>query len=341
MSLAPCCSLCGSPKNLSRCAVCKVTSYCNQDHQVADRKRHARECKAVKNFMSHVEREEQLTLADLFETSVGRFWAISENRDLLPARYMLVEALLEIKTFEAVECAADHLHGMLRLSCSDKLGVRHLLPAILLRLGRDQQCYDFVKWWANNDPDGNLYGLGDPSLPFLDVVDANVFESPQYLCVDFPDLSHIVSVTLLKIKLLLDLKVLQNSAFLVKKLPQELLEMVRRYIVASKIIWKDGNIMSLVNLADIIQKLSLQVDTLFKAVGKANKHFWTALINPAAHLNKQRTLYDPGSIWEMESHLQYCFDSWNETPGAIDIIKSKIGNQAYHSELDTLHRVMQ
>jgi len=72
-------------------------------------------------------------------------------------------------------------------------------------LGRDQACYDFVKWWTKNGEDHD-YDFGDTSLPYLDVVNANVFEPVTYLCDAWPNLSHLTVITLLKIKLLLDLK---------------------------------------------------------------------------------------------------------------------------------------
>lgn len=202
------------------------------------------------------------------------------------ARYALVEALLKIKTFDAVRSAAEHLRDMLRLCCSDNLGVRDLLPALHLRLGKDQECYDFVKWWATYDPDGR-YDMGNTNLPYLNIVDADAFESVEYLCGDFPDLSHLISVSLLKIKLLIDLKALQNSAFLTGTQPRELVDLVRHYIPLSDIVRKDSRLVSLANLADHIQKLSLQVDTLVEATAHVNEHFWAALIEPDTHLEAQ------------------------------------------------------
>lgn len=51
-------------------------------------------------------------------------------------RYALVEALLEVKTYAAVDAAYAHLVDMLRLCRGDNMGVRGLVPAVKLRLGR-------------------------------------------------------------------------------------------------------------------------------------------------------------------------------------------------------------
>lgn len=85
-----------------------------------------------------------MTPPNLFEASVGHFWGIHETRPYMRSRYAVVEAYLAIDTYAAVEAARSHLADMLRLCRGDNMGVRDLVPAILLRLGRDQECYDFV-----------------------------------------------------------------------------------------------------------------------------------------------------------------------------------------------------
>ena len=57
-------------------------------------------------------------------------------------------ALLKIKTNAALLAAHAHLMDMLRLCWGDNMGVRDLVPALKLRLGKDQDCHDFCKWWA-------------------------------------------------------------------------------------------------------------------------------------------------------------------------------------------------
>ncbi|KAK3059734.1 hypothetical protein LTS18_010168, partial [Coniosporium uncinatum] len=86
--------------------------------------------------------------ADAFNTCVGRFWTIEDTRDYMEARFALVEALLKIKTFKAVDAALGHAADMLRLNRSDYLGMRDLAPSLMLRLNMDQECYDFLKWWG-------------------------------------------------------------------------------------------------------------------------------------------------------------------------------------------------
>lgn len=124
-----------------------------------------------------------------------------------------------------MEAQLDHAMDMLQLSRSDNLGVRHVVPALMLRLNRDQECCDFVEWWSTTGNNGD-YDWGNMKSPYLDIKNDDVFEPVEYLCNGWNllcDLSHVVAVTLLKIKLLLDLTALQNSAAVGEKGPREIL----------------------------------------------------------------------------------------------------------------------
>ena len=56
-----------------------------------------------------------MTPANLFDEAVGLFWGILETRTYMRLRYALVEAILKVKTRDAVETALDHARDMLRL----------------------------------------------------------------------------------------------------------------------------------------------------------------------------------------------------------------------------------
>lgn len=168
-----------------------------------------------------------MTPPNLFEEHAGHFWGIMETRGYMRARYALVEALLKIKTYAAAEAVHGHLMDMLRLCRGDNMGVRDLVPALDLRLGRDQECYDFCKWWATTDQKGD-YDWGNMDNPYLDVKNADVFEPPLESFVSkYGSLSYSVAITLLKIRLLMDLRALQNSSMIRSKVPQEILDSVR------------------------------------------------------------------------------------------------------------------
>jgi hypothetical protein len=51
-----------------------------------------------------------------------------------------------------------------------------MVPSLMLRPGRNQDAYDFVKWWAACDP--GRYDWGDMELPYVVTKDVDVLEDP-------------------------------------------------------------------------------------------------------------------------------------------------------------------
>lgn len=293
---------------------------------------HAKKCNAVKRARNKFEKEEQrlrdfpgdfMCSANPLETGVGHFWGLLETRDYMRSRYGLSEALLEIQTLSAVNAATEHIRDMLRLCRSDNMGVRDKYSACLLRLGQDQECYDVIKWWATTG-NSSTYDWGNESLPYLDIVDADVFESPTYMCSEFPDLSHLVCTTLLKIKLWKDLGAVGSATFLEKRLPRELVDRIKYFVPRSDILRKNGIITTSGQRLELISRLETQVDMLFKATAKNNRHFWPALINPGTHMQARPETYSHGDVTQMQVVLMYCYQSWVETDGAIQVIEAKL-----------------
>lgn len=260
-----------------------------------------------------------MTPPNLFEEGVGHFWGIHETRPYMRARYALIESLLKIQTSQAVQSALNHALDMLRLCRGDNIGVRDCIPAMFLRLGKDQACYDFIKWYFTTGQDPH-YDWGDTDLPFLDVKDADSFESVELYTGTYADISFVVAVALIKFRLLLDIKALQNSTVLGEKVPQELLDSIRGQLVSS-IVAGNKDIMQNQDQTVLIKKLESQVEELFKAVNTSNKYFWPALLRPGSNLNARPQMYSKGTVEHMQLVLQYSYASWVETPGAIDMIK--------------------
>nr|RBQ87924.1 hypothetical protein FVER53263_13532 [Fusarium verticillioides] len=93
----------------------------------------------------------------------------------MQARHDYITAILNVRTGEAVEIALEGSLDMLRLCRGDNLGVRSQIPALYLRLGRDQEAYGFIKWYAAKGD--SMYNWSDMSLPFLDLEGEGAFEA--------------------------------------------------------------------------------------------------------------------------------------------------------------------
>ncbi|KAJ5621183.1 hypothetical protein N7528_005966 [Penicillium herquei] len=262
-------------------------------------------------------------LPDPFTTAVGHFWGIYYTRDYMRARFALTEAIGRIHNVEATEAQLEHLMDMLRLCRSDNMGLRSLVPALMLRLNKDQQCYDFIKWWATDRDD---YDWGDTDLPYLDIKDADPFEPVAQYVKAFVDLGHTVSLTLLKIKLLLDLMKIRDSTSTVgPKVPREILNLIQNAIPQSPLVRENRMIMGREEQDRLtyIERLKGQIDQLYEKTDNANPYFWPHLLNPGHHLNDKPASYSMGSVEEMTLALQWTYAAWTETPGAIDFIKAK------------------
>ena len=300
-----------------------MVSYCGTAHQLAHRPKHKAACTAIKKSRETLEREEAalqahrgdfMMPADIFNTGVGRFWGILGTRDYIRARFAAADALLQIDTAAAVEKALEHFTDMLRLNRSDNLGVRDIIPHLLLRLGREQKCYDFLKWWGIVD---DVYDWHDVTKPYLDIRNADAFEPVDiFRSGDFKlSFSQLVALTLLKLRLYLDLEAFKVEFEFEGIDPDaELLRPVGKLVRAklrSLNTW---------DLSDKVQALKGQYRKLCRIVYNANPHFWSLLIDESFETPAPPALYTSGSIEEAHLALYQCKRAWEESEDAILMI---------------------
>ncbi|KAA8619885.1 Zinc finger domain-containing protein MYND-type [Pyrenophora tritici-repentis] len=234
----------------------------------------------------------------------------------MKSRNELISALGKINTKLAVQAALDHALDLLRLNPQDNMYVRSCVPTLFLRLGRDQGCYSFCKWWVTVGHDYD-YDWRDtrPSQLIMKNTDAfepvDAFErvrnftrpNPNNKNVpSFSDLSHVVAVTLVKIRILLTLNGTSPTYM-------------------SPIVTGNLVIMSAQNQKANIEKLDRQIKKLYDSVKRINKHFWPALLKPYYHFTVTPYEYGMGDEGEMQSKLRECYNAWIKTPGAIELIR--------------------
>lgn len=334
-ALFPCCGYCGSSKEpLLRCSTCEVMLYCSTEHQASHRNEHGLACDTVKRQCDYLRSEEQalrahhslLLPANVFDTHVGRSWGLAGTRRYMRALHYMLGALRNIPSLDATQASLDHALNILRLNPRDTFGVQYLIPALFLRLGRDQDCYDFVKWYCTKGQEFD-YDSRDMGSPFLHIRNANALESVEYMCGSSPHLNRVAAIALLKIKLLLDVKSLKNASVLADRLPLEIVGNIQRYLPESAIISSDKRTMYRSDYNSLIEDLSSQVDLLYTTVNRANEHSWRALLKPERHLKAQPVYCRVDSKAEMQFELQSSIDAWLESPGALEIIRAKLSNQ--------------
>ncbi|KAI1085035.1 hypothetical protein F5B20DRAFT_125245 [Whalleya microplaca] len=316
-------------ENLLQCSGCKVVLYCGAAHQRADRPRHKTSCNIVKTTQEKLAQEEAALRArpgddemgpDAFENAQAQFWFWRPTRPYMQARYDLMQAILNIRTGEAVQAALGHALGMLQLSRGDNLGVRSQVPALYLRLGRDQEAYDFIKWYALVP---SSYEWINPDLLYLDIHGEDAFEHFEDHAKRLVDVSFLASMTQLKIRLLLDVMMLEryakkpgnrNASFETK------MEWVREDAI-SDVLYKRRDIVERSDYTDLIADLRDQVAKLVACVNEVNEYYWPALQHPEKYSHSQPTIYTHGSPEEIILVFRHTWYSWAECAAALEIAK--------------------
>ncbi|KAF2627005.1 hypothetical protein BU25DRAFT_342381, partial [Macroventuria anomochaeta] len=312
-------------EDLSRCTGCGAALYCGKEHQHVDRPAHKEACSGIKKAtLAYQEAERQLREEkgdDILGDGPPHFWGIQETRPYIRARLALAEALLLVDTEGAVALALKHLLAMLHLCRSDNMGVRDLVPALYLRLGRDQEAYDFCKWWVTTAQEGD-YDWGNRSSRFLHVKDPKDFVREASTSLAFA-----VSVTLIKIRLLIDLQALMRDRGIASpKLPSEIIDQSKVHC-ASSIILGQRHVLERDDQTSNITAQRRHIKQLFEAARDSNKHFWPALVRVGDELETRRMMDGFGGTGQMQMPAaQRYHHLWAETEGAIGVIEELLGS---------------
>ncbi|KAJ9664506.1 hypothetical protein H2198_000157 [Neophaeococcomyces mojaviensis] len=276
----------------------------------------AKEEDAVRNATSDL-----MTPANAFETHVGHFWSTLNTRDYMRARFDLADTTRRLGTLDGVQQALAHLRDMLRLCRGDNMGVRDLIPTIMLQLDQDQECYDFVKWYET-EGQRNDYNWRDMDLPFLDVKDANVLESVDFIDRQYGGVHHISAIMLLKLKLLVDiLNIKLTRKVLSGRLPVELRRKVELAVIRSPLS-VDLRKKSYLELVAVQGTLEGHVKQLARVLNNTNEHFFHGLLNADEYLSTPPQMYSPGSVEEVQLALQYGIAAWWQTEGVLELLLS-------------------
>lgn len=129
------------------CEMCEVVQYCSHEHQLLDRPGHRSACSKIRKARASYKKAEKSLRRRYGDAMTEREWRPVWRRgaawEYMRLRRSLVEVLLKLNTEQAVTLALDHLFDMLRLWRTDEMCARDVVPALLLRLGRVQDAYDF------------------------------------------------------------------------------------------------------------------------------------------------------------------------------------------------------
>lgn len=330
------CETCRQKNDLLLCPGCQIVYYCGRNHQMADGAHHKRACKAVKKARHLYEREEQalrdrppdeFVPGNAFQVAVGNFGSLYDTRKYMRARHDFAFAILDHfgrsgGRIDAVETALNHLWDMLRLSENDDMAVRYTVITLCIRLGRDQEAYDLVKWWCIYGASSTRYDWACPDLPKFQIIDADMLESlDELFWVECPESELMFIILLIKVRRTLDLLALQNAAHaLVGVVPEKVLGQVRLGL-ASTTIMSQPDILhaSVEQTHKLIENMKAQVRQIHEMLNVSDPYVLPSLLDQG---HGAIDVESSDVHVRLRDEFKYVYDAWSETPGALEVLRA-------------------
>lgn len=161
-------------------------------------------------------------------------------------------------------------------------------------------------------------------LPFLNLKGEDVMESLDAVHISSKyglSLSHLVAMTLVKLRMYMDLKAIVDLRSSAALLPIEVEDRIRSKIVSNAAA--NSTLLSNIvhgseDLHSHLHEAESQLKALWGKVEDANKHFWPAFKRASRVMAQQPMSYSQGSMEEVHIVFHGNYHSWEETPGAID-----------------------
>ncbi|VUC28682.1 unnamed protein product [Clonostachys rosea] len=338
------CPICSSQTGLIHCASCEVLDYCGSRHQISHKQQHYPTCILIKYTRMALDNEERKIRTQFEEDDINPLDASAEYfpslrnaHPYLSTRLRLVNLLLD--HFGAVggythviRAALDHVLEMIRLDPSDKLYISNIIPALYIRLGMDQEAYNFLDWWfaTSNGPFSQWTSM---DLPFLDPdyqqKDILAPLEDSWDSVGAFSLNQWVAVLLIKMKVLLDLRAMQNARRAFHGvIPTELIDIIRMKLSVTPAASQNRVAQAdFEETASMIATIKNEVRGIYHAITDYNPHIWSMmseddiLAMTNRHFDNSRSSFQPGSHLESCIALRYNFPAWAETPGAVQAIE--------------------
>ena len=354
---------------LSRCSRCHSSYYCSKKCQTNDYPYHKVFCLHYKKLNKRVnkERKKLEKALDFYgnrfsyftkrHKHIGHFWSLIEPRNYCRATYSFAEHILEqAHNYDCKplwEIGLSHHMELLRLIHGDNMGIRDKVPFILIELNRDNDAYNFVKWWLTIDPDGT-YDWGNPpdseEGDWLYLKNQNIFENfGQFYSTKYISLAHLATLTLLKLRLSAKMRfalVIKDALKTQIKSASAELGMLNDVnndysgsisdIIVSYI---DESETASIKSGDLSKEIKIQSkysDILLKEMFSNNKMFLQSLVNPDP-MGQDRhypSSHSRGSAEEAYLVMKDCYRLYKRTPMAKRRLQQLVGeNPQYEPRL--------
>nr|CEG04890.1 unnamed protein product [Fusarium clavum] len=194
----------------------------------------------------------------------------------------------------------------------DVLGLSNIVPHVLLELGREQECYDFICGSCRNTPISRHQVHGNDVCEELSV----------FMEADL-SLSHLVALTLLKLRLYLD--------FDAMSLDLDRLGVGRPLGEIAKNIYENHHDHG--HHSRIARELHNHYSKLVEYVQTLNPYLWEALATQDVAYTSAPLSRGPGSRDEADLVLHHCKNVWVKSDGALAMLEADTAKyiQVYES----------
>jgi hypothetical protein len=324
MPLQHCCDCCGSTTDLTPC-VCDAILYCshcsktNKSTPLIDHKASTAAHRSCSIILSA---REKLSLAaahpraiELSKTHGDTFHCSTKEREYIGRRKFLIKALREIQSRRSVEEQLDHVVEVMRVTGHHHGNLtRRMAPLLMLRLDYDQQFYDFTKGYTVEH-----LNFSHGSNPFEDLthLSDHINSFGRGLILN--------ATTLLKIKLILDIKNLQNTSLILltkPNIPREILLHIRSFVPRSPLIATNYKVLSNEDYREeLCLELQNQAEVLCKKVEEQFPDFLNLLKDPSQSQKSHFTLYQCENY--KAGFMKQCYNAWVECPGALEWVRKR------------------
>lgn len=325
------CQLCGSVQDLRFCSDCDTVLYCSPEHEKEDMVNHKVACGEIRKYIVALRIEEHVLRdhaadhglpANPIDNPSPWFSQFPGSRFYLDVRKNFLTTLTRINTRPSIEAALVHAEQMIAFDFLGYTTAKSALPSLYLRMDEEQKCYDFCKWSLNIRVATKKRGFCYLDIQTLFEPDADVFEDlTDFEGHECGGILYLVAILLIKIRLHENLSVLQaTTATVGRKVPREILDHINTFL-ARRVVAEKREVFESIDRRATIQNLEQQIKSLVVFLCEKYKSGW---MSPISGVWKNPLGLDDTVEGTPRDCATICFNNsaaWDETPGAIDMVK--------------------
>lgn len=328
----PSCAICNKNQGLLLCTACKIVHYCCRDHQIEHRPAHKEACDAIKRANKNFEiQESRLRLTEIDCATALSLPTYKFGKNLENARAAPFEALTAVETKASLEAQFEDMHRLFLLGPHTVPFARYYVQSLMLRLGKDQECYDLIVWFRSVI-DTHPLDWASESQYGVTVKGADPLEAYRIAIGGQTELDLKINRALIKARLCIDWDTIKDMAAKgATKVSGESSTKIQPHVFESSIVANNPKIFD--DKGEFFGGIMrVQTYMMLAFVTAENKHYWPALFAPDALTNRSKRFKVESFIdksWASHSPelakalVDLTIDAWLSTPKAFDFMREE------------------